>query len=313
MKTEFMAAAAACRLKARAFARACLESKGNPSRLFWTAATAIAMAVVIVPATTLLGAAAFAHDDPAGSGYQGSWHYGSYCNSEYRISHGDTDCMHAWWDNTPPISTGYLRGSTYGAQNKCVDYGAMMAAIDMESGRDEHFHMSNGDKKRGADNNGDVRSISCCLKTSDLCEKQQVVPVANRIKHYTSSPPNKNDYLYVRVDTHEARYNHCKDNPNSIYCEHDSEGDAFTQPLLCDGSLCTVDHCWEGWNDSRANNSCDNESMQLRDSNIFRPRCRVSASCPDDDDVSQDVTATYDMDTMPTLKNCDAKIQFWGC
>ena len=60
----------------------------------------------------------------------------------------------------------------------------MMAAIDMKSGTDEHFHMSNGDKKRGTDRNGDVRSISCCLKTSDLCEKQQVEPVANRIKHY---------------------------------------------------------------------------------------------------------------------------------
>ena len=313
MKTEFMAAAAACRLKARAFARACLESKRNPSRLFRGAAAAIAVAVVIVPATVLLGGSVFADGNAASNGYQGSWHHGHTCKSKYQISHRDTECMHAWWDNTPPVSTGHALGSTYGARNLCVNYGAMKATIDLASGSDEHFHMSNGDKKRGWDDDRNIKDIACCLNQSDLCEKQQVEPVENRIKHYTTSPPNKNDYRYVRVDTHKRRYNHCKDNPNSIYCEHDPEGDAFTEPLLCDGNSCTVYHCWSGWNESRANNSCDNESMELRDSDIFRPRCRVSASCPDDNDVSHDVTATYDMDTMPTLKNCDAEIQFWGC
>ena len=59
MKTGLMAAAAACWRKALASGRACLESKGTPHRLF-RAAAAIALAIVIVPATVLLGGAAFA-------------------------------------------------------------------------------------------------------------------------------------------------------------------------------------------------------------------------------------------------------------
>ena len=79
MKTKFMAAVAACRLKARAFARACLESKRNPYRLFRPAA-AIAVAVVIVPATILLGDGAFA--DGENYNNSGTWDEGQGLLSE---------------------------------------------------------------------------------------------------------------------------------------------------------------------------------------------------------------------------------------
>ena len=227
MKTEFMAAAAAWWLKARASARACLESKRNPYRLFRTAAAAIAVAVVIVPATILLGEGAFAHGDNAGSGYQGSWHYGHTCKSEYQISHSDTGCMHAWWDNTPPASTGKSGGSTYGAQNKCANYGAMKATIDLESGRDEHFHMSNGDKKRGSDPYVDIKDIACCLNQSDLCWKWSVEPQNGEIKRWTGTNAN---FEWVDVSTHAARYSYCGEYPNDIYCEIDPSHDAFTVP-----------------------------------------------------------------------------------
>ena len=117
MKTELMAVAAARWRKVRASGRAWSEAKGNPHRLF-RAAAAIALAIVIVPATVLLGGAAFADGGAAGQGYTGSWHWNKGCAPRYRISHRNTGCMHAWWDNTPPWSTGVAGGSTWGAQQQ---------------------------------------------------------------------------------------------------------------------------------------------------------------------------------------------------
>ena len=82
------------------------------------AAAAIALAIVIVPATALLGDRAFADGGSYSNNfYPGSWHRGEGCASSYRISHRDTGCMHAWWDNTPPRSTGILgRQHLWGAE-----------------------------------------------------------------------------------------------------------------------------------------------------------------------------------------------------
>ena len=276
MKTGLMAAAAACWRKARASGRACLESKGNPHRLF-RAAAAIALAIAIVPATVLLGGAAFADRGEAGSGYTGSWHLYKACAPRYRISHKDTGCMHAWWDNTPPWSSGVAGGSTWGAQNKCADYGAMKANIDLVNGVDQHFHMSNGDKKRGNDGVFNIRDIACCLDKSDLCWKWSVEPQDGKIKVWTGSNAN---YQWVDVSTHSERYKFCADKSDHVYCNDDPEGDAFTVPeVRCDGSRCNARDCMSKYHDldSAASNACAMSNVRYSDGICtFDTTCDIS-------------------------------------
>ena len=181
MKTKFMAAVAACRLKARAFARTCLESKRNPYRFFRTAVAAIAVATITVPATTLLGGATFAD---SGSG---EWHAQHACAPSYRISHGNLECVSAWWDNTPPASTGVAGGSTYGAENKCSDFGDIVANIDLKNVGDRHFHLNSSSKERGRSSYHNVRDITCCVDKSDFCYKQQVEKDNGKIKVWSGT------------------------------------------------------------------------------------------------------------------------------
>ena len=111
------------------------SSKRNLYRLFWTAAAAIAVAVSVLVTNSAIadGSTEFKNE-----------HYGGACNSQYKVGYRNTECLSAWWDNTPPASTGYALGSTFGAENKCSDYGDMKAHVDTVGGTDVHFHLDNG-------------------------------------------------------------------------------------------------------------------------------------------------------------------------
>ena len=50
------------------------------------------------------------------------------CGSSRRVSHSDTNCMHAWWDNSPGWA---LLGYKAGAESFCSpDIARMKAKID---------------------------------------------------------------------------------------------------------------------------------------------------------------------------------------
>ena len=276
MKTKFMAAAAAWWLKARAFAKACLESTRNPYRLFWTAAAAIAVAV----SSVLVPSSAFAH---GGTDTQQA-HVGGGCNSQYKVSHGDSDCLAAWWDNTPPASTGHAGGSTFGAktENDCDDYGEVRAHIDMLNTGDTHFHLTDSSKYRGYLDFNNISGISCCINESDLCYKQQVEKNSRgRIKVWTGTGTTMEK---VNVRTHAKRYAYCSEFPDSIYCVNDEDGDAFIDPNNCGDHLCTVADCQTAFEASDAYEQCQSDGF----TDVADPTYSISAT----DGSSQTCTVT---------------------
>ena len=210
--------------------------------------------------------------------------------------------MHAWWDNTPPRSTGFSGGSTYGARNKCPDYGAMKANIEMEEWS-EHFHMSNGDKKRGRYGAGDVRDISCCLNKSDLCWKWSVEAQDGKIKVWKGTGT---DYRWVNVRTHAKRYDFCAENPDNVYCVNDPEGDAF-QPLTCEQSstMCTAQDCEDAYTESDLHASCSSNARYsfkyVPGGSAFGANCTISAGCGDSGGFGN---ATWPLDDVDDLVYC---------
>ena len=180
----------------------------------------------------------------------------------YRVPHGDSDCLHGWWNNNPPPSAGFFIGTgqgsyTYGVQSFCSQYGTVTAKVDQIDDRDFVHELNHGDKVRSQDW-GDIRDISCCLDTSDLCFKKQVEKnSSNRITSVTISGSTITG-TSVDVGSHTARYEFCADNPNDIYCRNDPEGDAFDDPYTgeCDGRACSIQDCLDNYNDNPAADIC---------------------------------------------------------
>ena len=311
MKTKFMAAVAACRLKARAFARACLESKRNLYRLFRTAVAAIAVAVVIVPATILLGEDAFA--DGA-------------CAPSYRVSHSDSDCMHAWWDNTPPASSGVAGGATYGMRSYCSKYGDLEVNVEFAVWTDPEYTLSNPYKVRGKlTGPSDVRGIACCINESDLCYKQQVKKKNGKIKVWTGTGTTMKD---KNVRTHAKRYAYCSENRNSIYCVNDPDGDAFIDPNNCGDHLCTAADCQTAFEASDAYEQCQSygntvvadPTYSISATDGSSQTCTVTANCRRNAEVTlvtgevfqytfQEKTISADVENIEDVVNCFPGVQ----
>ena len=123
---------------------------------------------------------------------------------------------------------------------------------------------------------------------------------------------SNNTWHTHNVSMHQKRYDHCEDYPNSIYCEVDPDGDAFTEPLLCDGELCTIQHCNSGWQDSSAYDTCDSasETMGFSDIDVFYPKCSLSTRCENDD--GDLVAASIDEKPfrMDDLRNCNGELKY---
>ena len=82
---------------------------------------------------------------------------GSECESSYRMSHSNSDCMHAWWDNSPSWS---CWGSEGGAESFCSQYGTVVVKVDIDGGADLTPHRSTAGKWRYSRCLNDTRSIS---------------------------------------------------------------------------------------------------------------------------------------------------------
>lgn len=235
---------------------------------------------------------------------------GSNCENSYRISHSNSDCMHAWWDNSPSSSCWGTKG---GAQSFCSNYGEVVGKVDIISGTDITVWLRNTSKWRYTRCTNDTRQISCCIDKSELCKKSQVeMNDDGKIDHYHS---RNNTWSTPLVNTHRRRYEHCESYPTSIYCEVDPEGDAFTEPTLCGGVQCTAGHCWTYWDGSDADDSCQDESMSFNDSAVFSPLCTVTADCLEDDGTTlTSSTGTRQAFDMGAMKYCgDGEIKYRWC
>ena len=241
------------------------------SLTFVATMAAIALALVV---PVLVTSPVFADGSPSGGGT----HSGGGCTSQYKVSHGESDCLGAWWDNTPPISTGVVGGSTWGAKNFCSNYGGMKAHIDLVDKKDEHFHLDSGSKKRDKDSFHNVSGISCCIDKSELCYKRQVEPVNGKINRWTEG--NNRKMEWVRVKHHGERFRYCSEHPNDIYCKVNPEGDAFNVPR-CGASgnthECSADDCRSAFYDNESvSQSCTLAAWTYADG-----YCTLDSNCSD--------------------------------
>lgn len=188
------------------------------------------------------------------------------CNNWARISHSDVDCMHAWWDNSPPVSAGVGAGSTYGVESYCSEWGTVVANIDIKNAEDRHVHMYNIGRWTAKVSHHDIRNISCCIDDSDLCYKNQVRPKdgQDQIAHITVSGSSWTS-TSVKVDTHWKRYDFCQQNPSYIYCTANVSGDVWNKPdtprcaednsCSCGDHVCSAESCDAEWDMRHGNNN----------------------------------------------------------
>ena len=196
-------------------------------------------------------------DGPA----SGLLHGEGACNNWARVPHSLASCMHAWWNNSPPVSEGWGAGSTFGVQNYCGLWGTTVAHIDVKSSTDKHIHMvANGAHRAGIEVY-DVRDITCCMDESDLCSQNQVIPVDGWIGHVVTFGSYWTSTT-VDVSTHRKRYDFCRGNGAYVYCQANASGDVWTEPAAplcaddsscnCGDHFCTEDDCDAAWDDISA-------------------------------------------------------------
>ena len=203
---------------------------------------------------------------------------GSQADCPYYISHSDASCLHGWWDNTPPASTGVAGGSTWGLQSQCSDWGSVYGRVRIPNDK-YGYRLTSSSKKRGYALYRNVSSIKCCPTKGELCHKSQVKKLSGKIKVWNDST---NRYDRVEVRTHGQRYAYCAANPDTIYCEHNLDGDAFTTPVCSnEQGSCTVDDCTSGWNDSDASDDCTTPTFRVGFGDVGdgnKPWCNIETS-----------------------------------
>ena len=86
----------------------------------------------------------------------------------------------------------------------------------------------------------------------------------------------------VNVSTHVKRYLYCNDNPDSIYCVNDEDGDAFTVPTLVCGPSgnrreCRASDC--NWAFDHAENDIVDDYCTLDSYSYEDGFCTLDATC----------------------------------
>ena len=110
------------------------------------------------------------------------------CGTSDRVRHGDSECLTAWWDNNSWPSKTDLN-----ARNECPDWGKVVVKWDLKNASDRTWHLNNGNVRR-AQSSANVRWAYCCSDISDLCNKSDVLTVANcRARFENSSVHSVND------------------------------------------------------------------------------------------------------------------------
>lgn len=200
-------------------------------------------------------------------------------------------CLQSGYDNSPPVSSGVIAGSTWWVRNRCSDYGTVVANIDIKGATDSHVHLDGSGRVTGKRPFTDVRAIKCCLDRSDLCWKSQVIKReegqdnAGHIR-YAVATSGTASHGWYDVSTHRKRWEFCQDHQDYIYCRLDPDGDAFTDPgpteeeqedaeiadglraaassTACDGSPCTIRDCAYAFAESDAGDTCSGLSGENR-------------------------------------------------
>ena len=252
---------------------------GSGARAVAAGAGAFLLAAVLAAGPALGGAS---WDDPTDSS---DW---LQCNSG--INHWDASCLHGWWDNTPPASTGVAFGSTWGSQNRCGDWGTVYSRVDVNSsgGWDLGYLLDDWDKKRGNSSFSNVSSIKCCPYRGELCHKSQVKALSGgKVKVWN---PDSGGYDVVTLNTAEKRQEFCKVRANrkGVYCRNNLSGDALDGvPYNCNEgtTYCNVEDCEKQFLKSLAFPKCTGNSgtqeptYAISATDGTSRRCTVSASC----------------------------------
>ena len=213
------------------------------------------------------------------------------------IKHSDASCLHGWWDNTPPASTGVPGGSTWGMQNRCGDWGTVFGWVEKQ-GTDYGYRMPDWGKKRGYAWFHDVRNIKCCPEKGELCHKSQVKALSGKIKIWDDS---SNEYVRVDVSTTEKRQHFCSQwkYRTGVYCRNDLSGDAMdARAYNCGNHYCNADDCQWHFEESSAYETCQGEdgetapTYSISATDGSGQTCTVTAQCKDVDGVITNTDGT---------------------
>lgn len=203
----------------------------------------------------------------------------SWIRCDSGINHTGASCLHGWWNNSPPISTGVALGSTWGSQNKCGDWGTVYSRVDTNrvGGRDLGYLLRNWSKKRGNDSFDDVRNIKCCPYKGELCHMSQVKALDGKIKVWNA---DSGGYDRVDVSTKAKRVEFCKVRANrkGVYCRNNLSGDALDGVAYnCrqGTTYCTVEDCQEQFEKSAAYPMCSGAD---RTGILSQPEYSISAT-----------------------------------
>ena len=253
------------------------------------AAALVAAAAWIVPA----GQAVAGNSSSSG---------GTNCSTSERESYRDIGCMHAWWDNSPPLSSGVALGSKWGLESYCAHYGTVKAHIDLQGAQDERWTLRQAGKERGQANFGEVRDISCCRKDSDICHKGEVEKNSQKkIRVWSGSGKS---YDWVSVSTHKKRYDFCQDHPDNVYCENNPDGDALRAPS-CGDANCTDSDCEDEYDNNVLTEICDLTDATVTNTETtttVTATCRLQVLCRPYGMFRGDETFAFD--TVSTVKFC---------
>ena len=108
------------------------------------------------------------------------------CESNDRISDANSGCLETkqWHKETGFWTITYY----YKARNLCHDLGKLVAKVDIASANDRTltFNYDDKDWQEGSSNNN-VRSVSCCSDTSELCNRADMVTDHNCLIKWTDS------------------------------------------------------------------------------------------------------------------------------
>ena len=205
---------------------------------------------------------------------------------DYAIDHSEASCLHGWWDNTPPASTGVAGGSTWGVQSQCGAWGSVYGRVRTGGNWERGYLLTNSDKKRGYDWTDNVNNIKCCPSKGELCHKSQV-----RARDGVIEVWNGSSYDSVDVGTKEKRQHFCAqlENRDGVYCRNDLSGDAMeTNAYNCGDHYCDAGDCRWHFEQSRAYGTCRGEdgdeepAYEIAATDGSSQTCTVTAQCKED-------------------------------
>lgn len=91
------------------------------------------------------------------------------CGVRDRVSHRDSECLQAWWDN----KNNKYEYNTYHVRNMCSELGRVVAKVDLREARDRTPYLDNSQWRIGYTDNR-IDWIYCCSDLSTLCNRSDL-------------------------------------------------------------------------------------------------------------------------------------------